>query len=155
MLTTTPPYSLGHIYGVFSFLPYYLPPAAEGDYKTPSVRACVCACFHSSRFYINLNISFIYKDIFTKFAGNVYGYKNLSVQNFGLILKNKMAAIANCSYMARKASLIVILAKFKKQNGRHITCLMSNGVILLKRPYISPKKLLLEVRNVKTTCRKS
>ena len=30
------------------------------------------------------------------FAGNVYGYENLSVQNFSLILKNKMAAIANC-----------------------------------------------------------
>ena len=25
-----------------------------------------------------------------------------------------------------------------KQNGRHITCLMSNRVIPLKRPYISP-----------------
>ena len=78
-------------------------------------------------FYINLNISFIYKDIFTKFAGNVYGYKNLSVQNFGLILRKK-AAIAffenyknleifqlassnlHQRYMARKASLIVILA---------------------------------------------
>ena len=64
----------------------------SGDYKTPSVRASV----HSSRFYINLNISFNYKDIFTKFAGNVYGYENLSLQNFSMILKNKMAAIANC-----------------------------------------------------------
>ena len=50
---------------------------------------------HSSGFYIDLNISFIYKNIFTKFAGNVYGYKNLSVQNFRLFLKNQMAAIAN------------------------------------------------------------
>ena len=33
--------------------------------------------------------------------------------------------------------LIAILALFPKQNGRHITCLMLNGVILLKRPYIS------------------
>ena len=41
-------------------------------------------------------ISFIYKDIFTKFAGNVYGYENLFLQNFSLILKEKMAAIANC-----------------------------------------------------------
>ena len=63
-----------------------------GDYKTPSVRASVC----SSRFCTNLNISFIYEDIFTKFAGNVYGYENLSLENFSLILKNKMAAIANC-----------------------------------------------------------
>ena len=52
-------------------------------------------CIHLSGFNINLNVSFIYKDII-KFAGNVYGYKNLSLQNFGLILKNKMAAIANC-----------------------------------------------------------
>ena len=58
----------------------------------PSVRQSVC----SSRFCINLNISFIYEDIFTKFAENVYGYENLSLKNFSLILKNKMAAIANC-----------------------------------------------------------
>ena len=38
----------------------------------PYVRVCL------SRFYTNLNISFIYKDIFTKFAGNVYGYENMS-----------------------------------------------------------------------------
>ena len=50
----------------------------------------------ASRFYIYLNISFIYTDIFTKFAGNVYGYENLSVQNFALVLKHKMATIANC-----------------------------------------------------------
>ena len=64
--------------------------------RLPYECACVCESVHSSRFYINLSISFIYKDIFTKFAGNVYGYENLSVQNFNLILKNKMAAIANC-----------------------------------------------------------
>ena len=45
---------------------------------------------------MNLNVSFICKDIFTKFAENVYGYANMSVQNFGLMLKNKMAAIAVC-----------------------------------------------------------
>ena len=39
--------------------------------------------------------------------------------------------------MARKTSLIIILAQFPKQNGCHITCLMSNGVILLKMSYIS------------------
>ena len=60
------------------------------------VRESVCPSVHSSRFYIKLNISFIYKDIFTKFAGNIYGYENLSLQNFSLILKNKMAAIVNC-----------------------------------------------------------
>ena len=58
----------------------------------PSIRACV----RLSHFYINLNISFIYEDIFTKFAGNVYGYENLSVPNLSLILKNKMATRANC-----------------------------------------------------------
>ena len=67
-------------------------------------------------------------DIFITFAGNVYGYANLSLQNFGLILKNKMAAIQpyknhkvvlnleifhlassylHKRYMVRKASVIV------------------------------------------------
>ena len=76
---------------------YYLMPAAEGrGQKMPSVHACVQECICLSRFYINLNISFIYKDLFTKFAGNVYDYKHISVQNFGLIWEDKMAAIANC-----------------------------------------------------------
>ena len=39
---------------------------------------CVC---HPSHFYMNLYISFTYKDIFTKFAGNVYGNENMFVQN--------------------------------------------------------------------------
>ena len=60
----------------------------------PYVRVSVSPSGRESRFYINLNISFV-------------------SFNFGLVLK--------------------------KQNGRHITCLMSNRVILLKRPYISPK----------------
>ena len=76
---------------------FYLPPAAEGRGREiikhlPYVRACI----RSSCFCIHLNVSFIYEDIFTKFAGNVYGNKNLSLKNFSLILKNKMAAIANC-----------------------------------------------------------
>ena len=84
---------------------FYLPPAAKGHgreiikrlpFVHASVHASVYLSVRSSRFCINLNISFINKVIFTKFAGNVYGYKNLSVQNFSLILKNKMAAIANC-----------------------------------------------------------
>ena len=75
---------------------FYLPPAAEGRgreiiKRLPYVRLSV----RPSRFCINLNISFIYKDIFTKFAGDIYGYENLSLKNFSLILKNKMAAIAN------------------------------------------------------------
>ena len=68
----------------------------SGDYKMLSVRPCVRTSVRSSRLCINLNISFIYEHIFTKFAGNVYGYENLSVTIFSLILKNKMAAIANC-----------------------------------------------------------
>ena len=49
----------------------------------------------------HVNVSFIYKDIFTKFAGNVYGYENISVQSFGLILKNKMATVADCLKMIK------------------------------------------------------
>ena len=48
-----------------------------------------------SRFYmINLDISFIYKDIFTKFAGNVYGYENIC-KNWPHF-ENKMATMADC-----------------------------------------------------------
>ena len=80
---------------------YYLLPVAEGRCREiikflPSVRASVRPSIRSSRFCINLNISFIYKDIFTKFAGNVYGYENLPVQTFSLIWENKMAAMINC-----------------------------------------------------------
>ena len=49
----------------------------SGDYEMHSVHASV----HLSRVYINLYISFISEDIFTKFAEKVYG----------LIFKNKMA----------------------------------------------------------------
>ena len=69
---------------------YHLPPAAKGCgreiiKRLPYMRASV----HSSRFYINLYNSFIYEDIFTEFAGNIYGYENMSGQNFGLALKTK------------------------------------------------------------------
>ena len=60
------------------------------------VSLCIRPCVRLSGFHINRNISFIYKDIFIKFAGNVYDYENPSLQNFGRILKNKMAAIGNC-----------------------------------------------------------
>ena len=49
---------------------------------------CVHASIRLLRFYINFNISLIYKDIFTKFVGNVNGYKNISVRNLPLVLKN-------------------------------------------------------------------
>ena len=52
-----------------------------------------CMCVHPFfTFCINLNISFTYRDIFTKFAGNVYGYEN----SVSAKMKNKMATIANC-----------------------------------------------------------
>ena len=71
---------------------YYLQSTAEGCgweiiKPLPYMRLCV----GSSLFYINLNISFNYKDSFTTFA---YGHENLSVQNY--ILIKKMAAKANC-----------------------------------------------------------
>ena len=73
----------------YSIVHIYLLPAAEdhgGEIikHLPYMRASVCLSVRLSRFYINLNILFIYKNIFTKFAGNVYGYENLSVQNFGI-----------------------------------------------------------------------
>ena len=55
--------------------------------------------------------------------------------------------------MARKVSLIVIWPSFKNKMAT-ISRLMSNGIIPLKSP-ISPLSLLLGVRNVKTTYRKS
>ena len=74
---------------------YYLPPAAESHgqeiiKRLPYMRECVCVPSH---FYINLYISFIYKDISIKLTGNV------SVQNFGPSLKNKMTTIAEVQNM--------------------------------------------------------
>ena len=93
-------------------------------------RLCICPCIRLSGFNINLNISFIYKDIFITFAGNVYGYENLSLQKVWPHFEKQMAAIQllknrkavlnleifqlassylHKRYMARKARLIVIL----------------------------------------------
>ena len=55
----------------------------------------VCMCAFVT-FYINLYISFIHQDIFSKFAENVDGCENMSMNNFVLILRNNMAAIVNC-----------------------------------------------------------
>ena len=117
---------------LYIFIFFYLPPAAEGRGQEiikclPYVRLSV----RLSRFCINLNISFIYEYIFTKFAGNVYGYENLSLKKFQphfekqngrhrLLFENRKGALnleifqlassnLHKSYMARKASLIVIL----------------------------------------------
>ena len=71
-------------------MPYYLPPMAEGsDRGENAFCTYVSLCFGLTRFYITFFVSSIYKDIFTKFAGNVYGYKNMLVQTFDLILKKK------------------------------------------------------------------
>ena len=50
-------------------------------YETLFMHVCVHACVRLSHFYTNLSISFIYDDIFIKFAENVYGSENLSVRN--------------------------------------------------------------------------
>ena len=55
------------------------------------VRAYVCL----SHFYIYLYLSFSYEDIFIKFAESDYGYENISVENFVLFKKNKMAQFEN------------------------------------------------------------
>ena len=76
---------------------YYLPPAdrpGTGDYKMPSVRACVRVCVRSSRFYKSLSISKTMIARASKFAGYIHHsiWKNLPGNLFLLILKNKMAA---------------------------------------------------------------
>ena len=96
-----------------AYPPYFLSPACgrrpwSGDYKTPSVLECIRLCVRSSCLCINLNNSFIYSSIFTKFAGYVYGYKNLSLKNFSLILKNKMATIVNCLQIVK----VLIILKY-------------------------------------------
>ena len=79
---------------------YYLPPATEGcgqEIIKYILSHSLCVCAFMSCFHINLYISFIYgKDIFTKFVRDVYGWKSISVQNFGFILKNNTVAIALC-----------------------------------------------------------
>ena len=62
-----------------------------------SVHMCVHACVHLSHFYINVNISFIYEDIF-KFAKKIVcGSENMCVKKFCTHLKKKQVAIADCS----------------------------------------------------------
>ena len=58
------------------------------------VHLCMCACMCAFVTFLNqLHISFSYEDIFTKFAENVYGCANISVNNYD--------------------------THFKKQHGRH------------------------------------
>ena len=51
----------------------------------PSLCVCVRAFVCLSHYYTNLYISFIYEDIFTKFAENVYSCENMTVKYFVLI----------------------------------------------------------------------
>ena len=95
LCTTNLPFTILFETACSKLIPHdYLPPAAKGSGRE------IIKCLPYVRLFITFLhkpiISFIYKDIFTKFARNVYGHENLSVQNFGLILKNKMAAIADC-----------------------------------------------------------
>ena len=63
------------------------------------MKHCPCVCANMCAFvpfFINHKISFIYEDIFTKFPENVYRCENMPVTIFLLILKNKMASIADC-----------------------------------------------------------
>ena len=56
---------------------------------------CMHACVHMSHFKIKLYLSFIYEDILTKFAENVYGCGNMSPKKIGTRLKNNMAHISD------------------------------------------------------------
>ena len=73
-------------------LHFHFPPGLR-DYEMSSVRAFVCACMCVCHIFK----SFIIEVIFIKFAENVYGCENMSVKTFVLVLKNNMAAIADCS----------------------------------------------------------
>ena len=75
----------------------FLSPGGQSQWEIRIHLLCVCAvlaCVGLSHFYINLYVSFISEDIFTRFAENVYGCENMSVKHFALVLKRKMAAIA-------------------------------------------------------------
>ena len=71
-------------------LHFYLPLAKGRGWEVmkrlPYVHVCVSACVGLLHFYINLNISFICDDIFTKFAENIYGCENMSVKKIVVIL---------------------------------------------------------------------
>ena len=64
-----------------------LPRPGLGDYEKPPVHACVRV--RLSHFYINLYISAIYEDIFTKFEETIYGYENMFVKSCVIILKKQ------------------------------------------------------------------
>ena len=66
-----------------------------GDYETPFMRAFACVCLsHIFKLYV----TFSCEDILPKYAENVFmAVKNMSGKIMVLILKNNMAAIADCS----------------------------------------------------------
>ena len=73
---------------------FYLPPAATGRMIIKRLSYLRLSIHHI--FYINLNISFIYKNILTKFEGMFMAMKTCLCKILASFGKNKMAAIANC-----------------------------------------------------------
>ena len=55
----------------------------------PSMRVGVHAYMCAFVTFVHKPLSLIYEDIFTKFAENVYGYENISVKKFAMILKKQ------------------------------------------------------------------
>ena len=90
---------MGAIAPMLLQLYFYLPPAKAGvgEIMKHHLYVCVHACVRLSHFYINLHVSFIYQDIFTKFAENVYVCENMSIKKFCHHFKNNIATMANCS----------------------------------------------------------
>ena len=106
------------------------------DYKTlspASIHPSVCHVFT----YINTYILVIYKVILTKFARNDYWHKIM----FGLILKNKMATIADCLKSLACSKSLHVEASFIKfaqnVNDKDILPHSNHNLILRSkwRPY--------------------
>ena len=74
-------------------LHFYLPPAKGQGWEIMKsllcACMCVCACVLLTQFYLNVYVSFIYENIFSRFAGNVYSCENMFAKNFILILKKQ------------------------------------------------------------------
>ena len=67
--------------------------------RPPSFCQLVRPSVHSSRFRKTALISFTRGDRVTKLSPNIYGYIIMSTIHFGLILKNKMAAIGDFPFL--------------------------------------------------------
>ena len=69
-----------------------------GDYKTSSLHMCV----YPFIMFLPKPLHLIHLWRYLHLAKNIYGYKNISVHNFGLILKKKLAIIANYLKIIKK-----------------------------------------------------